>query len=137
MIFFLALLLVPPFLPSFAVYSSHLKSIALSSIFLSIFISPQSFPSSHHLAQSFFLSPLFGQRLRREPEEMKSCRTGEICTSVRPYIRPYVPPRPLRWMDGRTDRRTDVRTCVRMYRFSLFYRTSSPPVPSGAAALLT
>ena len=24
---------------------------------------------------------LFGQRLRREPEETKSCKTGGICTS--------------------------------------------------------
>ena len=40
---------------------------------------------------------LFGQRLRREPEETKSCRIGGICTSVRTYVRPSVPPlRPLR-----------------------------------------
>ena len=31
-----------------------------------------------------------GQRLRREPEETKSCRTGGICTSVRPSVRTYV-----------------------------------------------
>ena len=31
-----------------------------------------------------------GQRLRREPEETKSCRTGGICTSVRPSVRPSV-----------------------------------------------
>ena len=37
---------------------------------------------------------LFGQRLRREPEETKSCRTGGICTSVRPYVRTYVRPPP-------------------------------------------
>ena len=41
---------------------------------------------------------LFGQRLRREPEETKSCRTGGICTSVRPSVRTYV--------------RTSVRTSV-------------------------
>ena len=32
-----------------------------------------------------------GQRLRREPEETKSCKRGGICTYIHPYVSP--PPR--------------------------------------------
>ena len=39
-------------------------------------------------------SPVFGQQLRRELEETKSCRTGGICTSVRPSVCPPVSPSP-------------------------------------------
>ena len=53
-----------------------------------------------------------GQQLVREPEATKSCRTRGIC------------------MYGCMDRRTDVQIPL------VFYRTLSPPVPSGAAALL-
>ena len=101
-----------------------------------------------------------GQRLRRKPEETKSFRTGGICTSILPgpglseagpelggpALRGLGPPlrglgpplrglgQPLRGLRGGW---TDRWTYIWMYRFPLFYRTSSPPVPSGAAALLT
>ena len=66
-----------------------------------------------------------GQRLRREPEETKSCRTGEICTSIctsgpeqgGPALRDLGPPlrglgQPLRGRggDGCTDRHMHGRT---------------------------
>ena len=52
--------------------------------------------SDFQVSLRFDITWLFGQRLQRDPEEMKSCRIGGICPSVRLSIHPSPPEAPQR-----------------------------------------
>ena len=106
---FLFHLMLPLFYTSLYLHHSPLF-LHVPFYFTHLFISIPLFPSSTHPPTSlfpsfthpflflptlpFFYASLFGQRLRREPKETKSCRIGGICTSVRTSVRPSVRPPP-------------------------------------------